>query len=277
MQERSFSGYGATIRKYRTAAGFSQAGLAAALAVTRGTIVNWELERSQPDMYYLRRLCRELGIPPAELLQTGSVSPSRTITGEEREFLTLFRELDDDEKLLAGRQLLAIRDVGQEARRRKKKALYFMAERQYTRPAAGSGNLFADLPPTLQFIRHTPANDGADAVIAIDGRSMEPVYHSGDLIYVRYTDSAEPGDIVVCTTADGAVIKCVDNQRRLYSLNEDFPYGPKSEDDHVRILGKVLGTVQPGDLPDQAEAALLEELFGPEAAEFKKKHGIADA
>jgi len=50
------------------------------------------------------------------------------------------------------------------------------------------------------------------------------------------------------TTADGAVIKRMyDN--KLYSLNprypEDpqYPYGEKGEDDHVQVIGRVLGTV----------------------------------
>ncbi len=30
---------------------------------------------------------------------------------------------------------------------------------------------------------------------------------------------------------------------KLYSLNPQYPYGEKGEDDHVQVIGKVLGTV----------------------------------
>ena len=69
---------------------------------------------------------------------------------------------------------------------------------------------------------------------------MEPLYHDGDLVYVCYTQAVEDGDDVICSTADGAVIKRLHNHK-LHSLNKNLPFGEKSEDDHVAILGKVLG------------------------------------
>lgn len=57
---------------------------------------------------------------------------------------------------------------------------------------------------------------------------MEPVYHDGDIVYVKYTTDVENNDIVICTTADGAVIKRM-YENMLYSLNQQYPYGEKSE------------------------------------------------
>ena len=59
----------------------------------------------------------------------------------------------------------------------------------------------------------------------------------------------------ITTTADGAVIKRkYDN--KLYSLNPRYPedpqhpYGEKGEDDHVQVIGKVLGTDIADEIPD---------------------------
>ena len=110
----------------------------------------------------------------------------------------------------------------------------------------------------------------ADTLIRVSGRSMEPVYHNGDLVYVKYTKDVENNDIVICSSADGAVIKRMyDN--KLYSLNPQYPYGEKSEDDHVQVVGKVLGTVSADEIPDAEDVAILRELKAEELYEFERE------
>lgn len=124
-----------------------------------------------------------------------------------------------------------------------------------------------------KFAKKTPANEMADAIITVSGKSMEPIYHSGDLVYVQYTEECNPGDVVICSTDDGAVIKMVKEDRTLFSLNPAFPFGPHSEDNNVRVIGQVLGVVQYGDLPTQEEEGILQEIFYDEVREFHKKYG----
>lgn len=102
---------------------------------------------------------------------------------------------------------------------------------------------------------------------------MEPIYHSGDQVYVYYTSECNPGDVVICSTNEGAVIKMVKEDRTLFSLNPAFPFGPHSEDNHVRIIGQVLGIVQYGDLPTKQEESILHEIFYDEVREFNRKYG----
>ena len=144
---------------------------------------------------------------------------------------------------------------------------------QSTPAAAGPGCAFIDTPPEYMFIKKNGYNESADALIRVSGASMEPQYHNGDLVYVKYTQSVEDGDIVICSTADGAVIKQMLNHK-LYSLNKALPYGEKSEDDHVTIVGKVLGKVSDLELPDDDDIHLLEEVKAQEVREFKKKYGL---
>jgi hypothetical protein len=80
----------------------------------------------------------------------------------------------------------------------------------------------------------------------------------------------------ITTTADGAVIKRMyDN--KLYSLNprypEDpqYPYGEKGEDDHVQVIGRVLGTVSADEIPDAEDVAILRELKAEELYEFERE------
>jgi len=50
----------------------------------------------------------------------------------------------------------------------------------------------------------------------------------------------------------------------------------KSEDDNVRVIGRVLGIVQPNELPQPDEVVFLEEIFAKEIKAFKKERGIVD-
>jgi len=277
MPGKKLHGYGTVIKNYRNNVGMSQAELADALSVKRATIVNWELERTQPDVWYMQALCDELNIPPSELLRVGPISFKSTYSEREKSLISLFRDLSSEGKELAEKQVFSILEMENNRRYHRLREQY-RVEVRFTecKPAAGTGNPFTDERPKAQILKNTPMNAKADVIMTVDGRSMEPVYHSGDLVYVQYTQAANPGDVVICSTADGAVIKCVNDKRQLFSLNDEFPYGMKSEDDNVRVVGKVLGIVQPGDLPEGEELEELEEILSPEIAEYKRTHNAED-
>ena len=77
----------------------------------------------------------------------------------------------------------------------------------------------------------------------------------------------------ITTTADGAVIKRMyDN--KLYSLNPRYPYGEKNDDDHVQVIGKVIGTVSADEIPDEEDSAILKDLKSEELYEFEREDGI---
>ena len=102
---------------------------------------------------------------------------------------------------------------------------------------------------------------------------MEPAYYDGDLVCVKYTQDVADGDIVICSTADGAVIKQLRNHQ-LYSLNRALPYGDKNEDDHVTVVGKVLGKVSVRDLANEEDIPVLEVIKSEEVRDFKQKYGL---
>lgn len=54
----------------------------------------------------------------------------------------------------------------------------------------------------------------------------------------------------------------------LYSLNQDYPFGKKNEDDHVVVLGKVLGIVGKDDQPNTEDITDLEAVLSRELREF---------
>ena len=81
---------------------------------------------------------------------------------------------------------------------------------------------------------------------------------------------------LIVDTDDGAVIKRVDDDHTLYSVNPAVPYPSKNEQNSLVIRGRVLGVVASSDRPAKEDAGLLEELFVDEIREFNEEHGIRD-
>ena len=131
-------------------------------------------------------------------------------------------------------------------------------------------------PPEYVFLRKNHINARADGIALVDGNSMEPVYHSGDYVYYMEASAADPGEDVIVDTDDGAVIKRVDDDHTLYSVNPAVPYPKKNEQNTLVIRGIVLGVVSSSDKPSRDDKISLEELFADEIREFNEEHGIRD-
>ena len=121
--------------------------------------------------------------------------------------------------------------------------------------------------------QYLTAKDGI-AANTVDGKSMEPVYHDGDYVYYEEVSAADPGEDVLVDTEDGAVIKRVDDDYTLYSVNPAIPYPKKSDQNTLVIRGRVLGVVASSDRPSKDDISILEELFIDEIREFNEEHGV---
>ena len=262
--------FGAVIRKYRNKNEMSQPELAELMGVSRNTITNWENDRARPEVETIRALCSMLGIPLYELF---GLPNSSQLTSHEKVVFRQYRKLSPVGQRIVDRMIESVMGEEQDARDRYLDKTYFLSELQSTPAAAGPGCAFIDTPPEYMFIKKNGYNESADALIRVSGASMEPQYHNGDLVYVKYTQSVDDGDIVICSTADGAVIKQMLGHK-LYSLNKALPYGDKSEDDHVTIVGKVLGKVSELELPDDDDLPALEEVKAADVRAFKEKYGL---
>lgn len=103
--------------------------------------------------------------------------------------------------------------------------------------SAGTGQPAGDEYPENYRLRKEPPR-GASFIAPISGNSMEPTYHSGDLVFVRAQDEVEIGQIGVFFMDGQQWIKeCGDGE--LISHNSD--YDPRPMTDDVRCQGLVLG------------------------------------
>lgn len=261
--------FGAVVQKYRVKNNLSQPELAKLLGTSRNTVTNWETDKSLPSVSAIRELAKILDIPLYELF---GISNQELPSSHENNLLREYRRLSRMGQKVIDKMISTILQEETDAHDSYLMENYFLLPLEATPAAAGSGCAFVEIPPKYCFVKKNGYNESADALIRVSGASMEPLYHNGDLVYMKYASSADNGDDVICSTADGAVIKRI-NGRMLYSLNKDLPFGEKSEDDHVTILGIVLGIVSPDELPNEEERLALEEVKYQEVIQFNQEHG----
>ncbi len=267
---RSFS---AVLKTYRKKARLSQQEVAERMNVTRNTIVNWETDKSKPDYSCIPALCALLDIPVYRLF---NMDPGNGLSPQEEQMIANFRLLSPMNRTVVDKMLNLLVEEEASARQMTLRESAVFMEIRPAAVAAGGGVEVTDPAPSYTFLRKNSINARADGIVLVSGDSMEPVYHDGDYVYYVCAEDARPGEDVIVDTDDGAVIKRLGKDRTLYSVNPDRPYGEKSEDNLVRIRGRVLGIVAASDYLSGEDRALAEEIFAEEIRGFARKHHMED-
>ena len=252
---------GQVIRKYRTAAGMDQAELASRLGYTKTAIGNWELGLTRPDIDNVPKLCKELHIPVTELLD---MEPEAALSSEDRRFLETLHRLDRFDRNTVWQimdRLLFQQDSKEKARLRR---AYLQLCRYEEAAAAGIGTPMSDHAENeTVYALHANVPHGTDAVIHVNGRSMEPTFRDGSYVYVEMGAAVQPGQIGIFTVNGEAFIKEYQSDG-LHSHNPRYKTIFKGEGVDVRCCGRVTGAVAEGDIAagsllEKVEAAFAEE------------------
>ena len=261
--------FGPLLRDRRRQAKFTQQDMALRMHVNLNTVKNWEYDRTKPDHNLIPSLCALLGIRLHELYQ---MPPDQDLSALERRIITSLRQLDSADQQLAEHMLSAMVDERLRAREIRLKESFRLFLVRPGSVAAGAGDEVPLEPPDCTLLRINAINSVADGIVRVNGASMEPVYPNGCSVYFRFASAARSGEDVIVDTEDGAVIKRVSADGTLYSVNPDFPYPGKSEQNTLIIRGRVLGVVQPGDYPVPEDTPLLEDLFAAELRNFRRQY-----
>lgn len=105
--------------------------------------------------------------------------------------------------------------------------------------SAGTGQLVIDnLPDKDIEIPDTPEYKNVSYAIGVNGSSMEPAFHDGDILLVEATREIEVGDIGIFQIDNECYVKKL-GKTELISLNKN--YKNIALDDTAATLGKVIG------------------------------------
>ncbi|MEZ3443617.1 MAG: XRE family transcriptional regulator [Lachnospiraceae bacterium] len=109
----------------------------------------------------------------------------------------------------------------------------------YRVASAGTGQIIFDMPPTKRIeIPNTPEYRKVDYAIGVNGTSMEPLYHDGDMLLVEMRDDIEVGEIGIFRINGESFVK-KRGETELISLNPDAKNIPLNES--AGCMGKVIG------------------------------------
>lgn len=109
----------------------------------------------------------------------------------------------------------------------------------YRLASAGTGQLIFDTPPTKRIeIPDIPAYRKADYAIGVNGDSMEPVFHDGDMLLIEMAEDVSIGDIGIFRVDNESFVKKL-GKTELISLNPEAKNIPLNES--AGCMGKVIG------------------------------------
>jgi len=238
------------IRMYREKSGLGQAEFARRIRVRQSAVSNWETGRSRPDLNLLPAICDALGITLEALF--GIPANAQSITPEETGFLESFRQLNQGHRNAVLTLMHALRESQIPDVQREIMVLP-LVERA---AAAGTGDPGDFDGRTVPMYVHATADTRrADLIFAVNGESMEPEYHDGDLILVQRAGKGLPlryGETAVFMNGNEVYVK-VYREDGLYSLNPAFAPMRFTDQDAVYMIGRVTGKLADEELASREE------------------------
>lgn len=249
-------GIGYRIKEARENLGFTQTELGKLIGVTGSAITNYENETSHPKETVMYKLIEALRVDANYLFQDCVNLPKEIndVTLGEYGIIKQYRSLDDTGKnhinYELNREVKRIEELQKQSEYIKKletptadnneSVIDMRLINYYYRVAsAGTGQIIFDMPPTKRIeIPNTLEYRKVDYAIGVNGNSMEPLYHDGDILLVEMTEDIEIGDIGIFRVDNESYVKKL-GETELISLNPDARNIPLNES--AGCMGKVIG------------------------------------
>lgn len=242
----------ANIRQRRLALGMEQKELAEKLDVHKNTISSWEIGRTKPDITQVPAICDALQLSLYELFSIPAPIPR--YTPREDRLIGNYRKLADPFKshvdAIVNSLIQAIDNVPAPD--------LYEIKFEPIRLAAGADAGILDISEAeTLYLYDSPALHHADSVYKVNGESMEPTYHDGDMVLVEHIPDGSAlryGEIGAFAIGNESYIKEY-RADGLHSHNSNYDVMKFDGDAAtVYLIGRVLGVV------DQSQFATNEEI-----------------
>ena len=238
------------LKKAREAAHFTQAQAADALGIGDGTYKNYEQGKREPNNALLVKIADLYHVSTDFLLgrekQDTQPNPISMLNlpADTEAVVETFTQLPELMQKAMIDILLQLSDAVKDRRDSEKKAPIIMTIKKHVnKAAAGSGY---DLNDADQWnhvqVMQTDAAEQADFAVEVDGDSMLPEYHDGDLALIVLADDVEVGEVGLFMQNGKGYIK-QKGEHYLISINPEYPnIYPK--DGEIVCRGRVIGIAE---------------------------------
>ena len=251
---------GKRIKYYRERQGLEQKDVALAVGITSNAVSNWENGRARPDFSVVPTLCEVLEITLYELY--GIDNPLNTYTAKEQAMINDYRGLNLGHQLTVNNLISSLKTAEFAGNSPEVIKLIF-CEKEL---AAGfdGGAEFEDEGEPIYLYPHTnSAIRQADLVFVVNGDSMEPEYHDGDMVLVeKYPGCPELkyGEVGAFMIGNSTYIKILEEDG-LHSFNDKYETMTFNDDENVYLIGRVLGTLDPESIASEKDAQRYEAMY----------------
>ncbi len=235
--------FGSRLKELREQKHLKQQDLAEVLGVKNTAVSNYELGISSPKEEVMFKILEFFNVTPNYMFQDEvKVKLDNLFSQQENRMILKYRALDN-----YGQDMVTtVLEKEYERCTAEPEEEYEPAiqiRHSCYKASAGHGfEFFADEEWDEIDIPDTRETRRADFALTIQGDSMEPVYHDGDIVLVKQQDAVDIGQIGIFVLNGAGYIK-KNGGDRLISLNEKYDDIFIEEYDDCRCVGKVIGRV----------------------------------
>lgn len=229
------------LKEARLTKGLTQEQIAEKIGVAKSTFTGYEKGNSEPNMLTVSKIMKELQVDANYLYQDemGSNYPMK-VSYDEYQHIEKYRNLDSHGKEMIDFALEKEweRSIKEKETTSKVATTTRILSYYYRLASAGTGQILFDMPPTKRIeIPDIPEYRKADYAIGVNGDSMEPVYHDGDMLLVEMSDEIRVGEIGIFSLNGECYVKKL-GKGELISLNPKYDNIPLNET--AKCMGRVI-------------------------------------
>ena len=170
-------------------------------------VSKWETGENIPNAYQLVALCHALDIEGGLDFFTGPILPKKEILNAQgQRMLNSYREFLESNPRYTINYHVAMIEMPV----------------SLLPASAGFGDYLDDENMEKQEFPASAVPDGADFAVPVDGDSMEPLYHDGQLVWIQLTPTINVGDVGLFVVDGHGYIKTYDEQEPDEEAYHDF-------------------------------------------------------
>lgn len=207
----------------------------------RATFTEWKNGTSASYKKYINKIAEFFNVSTDYLLN----DKDSTIPTEYQSLISSYQELSKDNQQLLQDIISSMIDI-QAANEKRSEIEYTTREIELmiNKVSAGKGyDLDSPDSETIQIIK-TPEAEEADIAITIEGESMSPDFHDGDIVLIKYQESIEIGQVGIFRINNGMGYIKERGEDFLISRNPEYDNIIPGENDQVDCIGLVLGIAE---------------------------------
>lgn len=236
---------GAILKKLRESKNERQSEIAKIVGVTQQAYQRYENGTSEPNADGLIVLANHFNVTVDYLLgresEKNPIAMLNLAIGE-KEALDLYCKLPENIRQIIMDTMIQLGEAAKRGMAGEPKIIVFKRFSVH-KVSAGCGYDLEDADnwEDLEVV-DTPEAQKVDFAVEIDGRSMEPTYQNGDIVYVVSDTDVPVGKIGLFIQNNKGYIKEKGNDR-LISHNDEYP-DIYPEDGEIICVGRVIGTAE---------------------------------